>query len=219
VTRSCEGSLKRLGSDRIDLYILHQPDPTTPIEENLRALGALVTAGKVREIGASNFSQAQIAEAAERRSRSACAGSRACRTSAASSSGRSRRRHPRLHRTRHRVRALLPPRQRPPDREVPRGVEPPEGTRLARATPERRTRYANDRNFDLVERLGRFAADHGHTLHELALSWLASLKGVAAVIPGATAPAQARENARATVAWELTPEEMAEVMALVAAPA
>src|SRR5262245_46580293 len=63
--RSCEGSLKRLGTDRIDLYILHRPDPATPIRETLQALGALVSAGKVREIGGSNFTVAQIAEAAE----------------------------------------------------------------------------------------------------------------------------------------------------------
>src|SRR5262249_19105223 len=60
--RSCEGSLKRLGTDRIDLYILHQPDPATPIGETLQAMNALVSAGKVREIGGSNFTVAQIAE-------------------------------------------------------------------------------------------------------------------------------------------------------------
>jgi aryl-alcohol dehydrogenase-like predicted oxidoreductase len=95
-----------------------------------------------------------------------------------------------------------------------RDVEPPEGTRLSRATPERRSRFFNDGNFALADRLSRFVADRGHTLHELALSWLASLPGVASVIPGATSAAQARANAKATVAWTLTPEDRDEIARL-----
>src|SRR5690242_18959630 len=63
IRRAVEDSLRRLGTDRIDLYQLHRPDPNTPIEETLEALNALVKSGKVREIGASNFSVEQRREA------------------------------------------------------------------------------------------------------------------------------------------------------------
>jgi aryl-alcohol dehydrogenase-like predicted oxidoreductase len=63
VRRAVDDSLRRLGTDRIDLYQLHQPDPAVPIAETLGALDELVRAGKVREIGCSNFSAAQLREA------------------------------------------------------------------------------------------------------------------------------------------------------------
>src|SRR5215210_7357433 len=65
VRRSVEDSLRRLGTDRIDLYQLHTPDPQVPIEDTLGALDELVKAGKVREIGCSNFSADQLREAEE----------------------------------------------------------------------------------------------------------------------------------------------------------
>jgi aryl-alcohol dehydrogenase-like predicted oxidoreductase len=71
-------------------------------------------------------------------------------------------------------------------------------------------RMLTDRNFDTVEALEGFAQSHGHTLLELAFSWLASLPYVASVIAGATRPEQVAENAAAAT-WRLTPEEMAEV--------
>jgi len=64
IRQAAEESLRRLGTDRIDLYQLHKPDPETPIADTLGALGALVRAGKVREIGCSNFSVEQFREAA-----------------------------------------------------------------------------------------------------------------------------------------------------------
>src|SRR5271166_894778 len=63
VRRAAEASLARLGTDRIDLYQLHFPDPDTPLGETLDALDGLVTAGKVREIGCSNFTAAMLDEA------------------------------------------------------------------------------------------------------------------------------------------------------------
>jgi len=217
--RSCEGSLKRLGTDRIDLYILHQPDPATPIAETLEALGGLVASGKVREIGCSNFTVAHIAEAADAAKALGLRGFASVQNECSLVHADD-------------LDGAIPECVSRGIAYVPffplasglltgkyrRDAEPPEGTRLARATPERRARYANDRNYDLAERLGRFAADHGHTLHELALSWLASLPAVAAVIPGSTSPEQARENARATVAWTLTPDEMTQVGALIDRP-
>ena len=73
VLARCDASLQRLGTDRIDLYLLHQPDPETPIGETLEAFGELIRAGKVREIGCSNFTAAQLDDAARaRRASSAC---------------------------------------------------------------------------------------------------------------------------------------------------
>jgi aryl-alcohol dehydrogenase-like predicted oxidoreductase len=211
VAQACEDSLRRLGTDRIDLYWLHAPDPETPIGDTLEALDGLVRDGKVRELGCSNFSAAQLDEAA------AAAEERGVRPFATVQNDYS----------------LL---QREPEKEVlgactrlgmtfvpyfplasglltgkyKRGVAPPEGTRLAQwGAP-------SDDRFDLVERLDAFATAHGHTLHELALSWLATKPEVASVIAGATKPEQVLANAAATVAWELTAAELAELDAVLA---
>ena len=61
--RAVEASLRRLGTDHIDLYQLHQPDPVTPVEETLDALDELVAEGKVRYLGCSNFAGLEVAEA------------------------------------------------------------------------------------------------------------------------------------------------------------
>jgi aryl-alcohol dehydrogenase-like predicted oxidoreductase len=87
-----------------------------------------------------------------------------------------------------------------------RGEEPPEGTRLAGMPAEGRERALSDRRFDVVEQLDAFAADHDHTLLELAMSWLAGLPHLASVIAGATKPEQVRANA-AAVGWKLTDDE------------
>jgi aryl-alcohol dehydrogenase-like predicted oxidoreductase len=210
--RSCEGSLRRLGTDWIDLYLLHQPDPSTPIAETLGALGALVKAGKVREIGCSNFSIEQLAEAADA-AKALGVPEFVCVQNECSL----------VHRDD--ALSVIPECASRGIAYLPffplasglltgkyeRDAEPPEGTRFARATPERRARYFNDATFAIVDRAARFAADHGHTLHELALSWLASLPGVASVIPGATTASQVRTNSKAAMAWELSPGEVEEL--------
>jgi aryl-alcohol dehydrogenase-like predicted oxidoreductase len=94
-----------------------------------------------------------------------------------------------------------------------RGQAPPEGTRL-HAWGDRVGDFKSDESFAVVERLDAYARDHGHTIHELALSGLAGNPVVASVIAGATSPEQVRSNAAATLAWDLTPEERAEVDAL-----
>jgi aryl-alcohol dehydrogenase-like predicted oxidoreductase len=89
-----------------------------------------------------------------------------------------------------------------------RGEAPPEGTRLAQwGAP-------SDDRFDMVERLDALASAHGHTLHEMALSWLAGRQEVASIIAGATKPEQVRANAAATRAWELTPADRTEIDAI-----
>ncbi len=216
VARAVDESLGRLGTDRIDLYWLHQPDPETPIGDTLAALDRLVEAGKVRELGCSNFSASQLDEA----------------DAAAAELGVRRfvtvqNEYSLLHREPEAE--VLPACRRHGLSFVPyfplasglltgkytRGEPPPAGTRLARWPADRVQGLLNDERFDVVERLAGFAAAHGHTLHELALSWLAGQPLVASVIAGATRPEQVRDNAAATTAWDLTAEDRAEIDVLV----
>jgi aryl-alcohol dehydrogenase-like predicted oxidoreductase len=211
VARSIDGSLERLGTDYVDLYLLHVPDATTPIGETLVALNALVDEGKVREIGCSNFSAAMLDEAA------AFAADNGLRPFCNVQNNYSL-----LDRA---VEAdALPAVERLGITLVPyfplasgvltgkytRGEPAPEGTRLA-AWGDRAGGFLNDERMDAVERLKRYARDRGHTLVELALSWLAGCGVVGSVIAGATSPEQVRANAAATVAWQLTDAEHAEV--------
>jgi aryl-alcohol dehydrogenase-like predicted oxidoreductase len=212
VPRAVDESLERLGTDRIDLYWLHAPDPKTPIGDTLEALDRVVAAGKVRELGCSNFSAAQLVEAA------AAAAERGVRSFAAVQNEYSL-----VHRDPEGD--VLPACARLGIAFVPyfplasgllsgkyrRGEQPPEGTRLAAWPEERVGPLLADERFQLVERLDKYANDHGHTLLDLALSWLASHPLVASVIAGATKPEQVKGNAAATLAWQLSEAERAEV--------
>jgi aryl-alcohol dehydrogenase-like predicted oxidoreductase len=214
VLAACDASLARLGTDRIDLYLLHRPAPDTPIGETLVAFGELIRGGKVREIGCSNVSAAHLEEAA-----------RAARELGVPGFVNVQNDYSLLHRG---VEAeVLPAVERLAMTFMPffplasgvltgkyaRGEAPPEGTRLA-SWGERVGDVASDESFAVVERLDQYARAHGHTIHELALSWLAGNAVIASVIAGATSPHQVRANAAATVAWNLTPEERAEVDAI-----
>ena len=215
VAEAVEDSLRRLGTDRIDLYQLHFPDTSVPFEETLGALNALVEAGKVREIGNSNFSGEQIDEADA--------------VSVANGWARyvsAQNHYNLLHRgpeadvlpaCERRGLALLP--------YFPlasglltgkyrRDETPPEGTRLAGLPAERAARVLSDEHFDKVEKLGAYAAERGHTLLELAFAWLLAKPALASVIAGATRPEQVAANAAAGE-WELTTDELAQVDALV----
>lgn len=208
VKRAAEDSLRRLGTDYIDLYQIHEPDPTVPIEETLGALNDLVVAGKVREIGCSNFSAAGLREAA-----------------AALPDGAARfvsvqNEYSLLHRE-------------PEDEVLPecgrlglaflpyyplhsglltgkfrRGKAPPEGTRIAASA--KRSEWMADEKLAAVEALIGFAESRGHTLLELAFSWLLSHPVVASVIAGATSAAQVKSNASAA-RWQLTDYELMEI--------
>jgi aryl-alcohol dehydrogenase-like predicted oxidoreductase len=205
VRRACEDSLRRLRTDHIDLYQLHQPDPSTPIGDTLAALDELVRAGKVREIGCSNFSAQQIREA------KAAAGSGAKFVSVQNE-------YSLLHREPEQE--VLAECEREGLAFLPyfplasgmltgkyrRGQPTPENTRLTKG----KSRFLNDRNLDIVEELAGFAASKGHSLLELAFSWLLSHPQVASVIAGATSPEQARSNVHAA-GWRLSPADLAEV--------
>ena len=207
VPRACDASLRRLGTDRIDVYLLHQPDDATPIEDTLSAMTRLVDDGKVREIGCSNFSAKQLEEAAE----------------AASEHGLRRfatvqNEYSLLHTDPREE--VLPACERLGLGLMPyfplasgllsgkyrRGETPPPGSRLA-GSQERLT----DERFDLVERLAAFAEQRDHVLLELALSWLASQRVVATVIAGATSAEQVRANTAAVRAWKLEDEDFTAV--------
>jgi aryl-alcohol dehydrogenase-like predicted oxidoreductase len=89
-----------------------------------------------------------------------------------------------------------------------KGQPMPTGTRLS--DPRFSARFANERNFEVVERLAAFCAERGRTILELALGWLLARPFVASVIAGATAPEQVRQNADA-LGWQLTADEIAAV--------
>ena len=208
IMAAVEASLKRLKTDWIDLYQVHRPDPLTPIEETLRALDDLVRAGKVRYIGCSNFSAAQMVEAqwtARHHNLNAFVSAqdeysllkRGLEAENLSDHGA----------LRPRPAALLPARLRPAHRQAQarRDSAPARGSRC-RHSP----RVMTDANFDIVEKLEAFVKARGHTMLELAFSWLAARPTVASIIAGATKPEQIEANVKAA-GWELTPDDMAEI--------
>ena len=207
VTRACDDSLRRLGVDHIDLYQLHQPDPSVPIADTLGALDGLVKAGKVREIGCSNFSADQLEEA-----------ERATKPNA-SQFVSVQNEYSLLHREPER--SVLPACERLRLAFLPffplasglltgklePGKPAPAESRLSLSWT---SRFTTDKNVKVAEALKAFATARGHTLLELAFSWLASRPQVASVIAGATSPEQVRANA-AAANWSLTHEELAEI--------
>jgi aryl-alcohol dehydrogenase-like predicted oxidoreductase len=207
VRRACDDSLKRLGIDSIDLYQLHQPDSSVPIADTLGALNDLVKAGKVKEIGCSNFSAEQLDEATH-----------ATKAGAATFVS---------------VQNEYSVLNREPDKSVLSACErlglaflpyfplasglltgkfdpvkgAPKDSRLSLSWT---SRFTSEKNVRIAEALKAFAAARHHTLLELAFSWLASRSPVASVIAGATSPEQVRANA-AAANWSLSREELAEI--------
>jgi aryl-alcohol dehydrogenase-like predicted oxidoreductase len=209
IRRAVEASLRRLQTDYIDLYQYHWPDGITPLEETLATLDDLVTEGKVRYIGSSNFAGWQITDADW------------------------------IARTQHQVRfisaqnhySLL---RRDAEQEIipscvnhgvgvlpyfplahglltgkyRRGQAPPQGTRLARDKSK-----PTDDVFDKLEALERFGEKYGHSLLDVAIAGLAAMPAIASVIAGATKAEQVRANATASE-WELSSDELAELRSI-----
>ncbi len=210
IGEAIEASLRRLKTDRIDLYQLHQPDLKTPIADTLGALDQLVHAGKVREIGCSNFSVAQIREAAD----AAEGGAHFVSVqNEFSLFHREPEKNGVLAECQARGMAFLP--------YFPlasglltgkyrKGQKPPEGSRAAdRWGPKLFT----EKNLAIVESLIEFAETRNHTILELAFAWLLSYKPVASVIAGASNPEQVRANTKAAN-WQLTSNDLARIDAI-----
>jgi aryl-alcohol dehydrogenase-like predicted oxidoreductase len=208
IMRAVEDSLSRLGTDYIDLYQFHAPDADTPIDETLRALDDLVTQGKVRYIGNSNFSGWQIADA----DWTAAGGARFVSAQNLYSLLERKVEFEVLPACEHFGLGFLPFFPLASgllSGKYKRGEKPPEGTRLA-AWGARGAAAMSDKNFDKVEKLEAWAEERGHTILELAFAWLLGHEVVSSVIAGATSPEQVKTNA-ATSGWRLTPEEVKEV--------
>jgi len=208
VVQAAENSLRRLGTDHIDLYQIHFPDAGTPIEETLRALDDLVRQGKVRYVGCSNFSGWQVVEAAWT-ARSAGLAQFVSAQNFYNLLERNVERElvPACNAYGLGVLPYFPLASGLLTGKYQRGVAAPDGTRLA---APRFKGALTDKNFDKVEKLAAFAAEAGHSLLELAIGWLASQAHVPSVIAGATRPEQVEANVRAA-AWKLSAAELAKV--------
>jgi len=201
IRQALEDSLRRLGTDYVDLYQMHEPDPNTPMAETLDALEALVRAGKVRELGCSNFSADQLRE----------------------SEGRwaSVQNHYSLYTRTPEQDGVLAECVRQGIAFIPffplesglltgkyRPGQPlPSGSRGDAGWGPK---VYTGQNLEWVDRLRQFAEARGHTVVELAFSWLSAQPAVASIIAGATKPEQVRANSHA-VAWKMTPDELRQV--------
>jgi aryl-alcohol dehydrogenase-like predicted oxidoreductase len=212
VREGCEGSLRRLGTDRIDVFYEHRPDHDAPREEVLEAMYELMDEGKVAHVACSNYTREQIEHA----------------TAWALAHD-----HPRLAGNqfhwnllaRDTAAEVMPTMVREGMGAVPyfplasglltgkyqAGQKFPEGSRLA-VIPALAWVATND-SFEVVERLEAFARDNGRTLVELALGWLISQPGATSVIVGSSTPEQVRANLAAST-WHLTEDELAAVAVL-----
>jgi aryl-alcohol dehydrogenase-like predicted oxidoreductase len=212
VRQMVEGSLRRLRADSTDLYQMHQPDASTPIADTLGALGELVSEGKVREIGCSNFTAEQIREAE-------ALAPGAPRFVSVQNELNVLERDDELEGLREAEGlgvAYLPYFPLASGRltgKYRRGEPVPEGSRLAGWSQEVRAELLSDAAFDRIDALTRFADERGHTLLELAFAWLLAKRPVASVIAGATTAEQVRANVEAST-WRLWGQELAALQEL-----
>lgn len=210
IMSAVEDSLRRLKTDWIDLYQIHQADPLTPIAETLRTLDDLIRQGKVRYIGCSNLPAWQVVEAQWTARHLGLNAFISCQDEYSLL-------------VRDLDRDLIPAMQSYNLGMLPffplasgmltgkyqRNASVPEGTRFAmmKALADR---WVNDTNWGIVEQLDAFATKRGHTILELAFSWLAARPTVSSVIAGATTPDQVEQNAKA-IEWKLSSDDLAEV--------
>jgi aryl-alcohol dehydrogenase-like predicted oxidoreductase len=202
-----ENSLKRLQTDYVDLYQIHRADPKTPIEETLETLDLLVTQGKVRYIGCSNYQSWQVCEAIwTSRTRNLTPFSTV---------------QPHYNMLNREIEKELVPFCKTYGIGIlpyfplangfftgkyKRGEAAPEGARLS----ENDRGMFTDKNFDILEGLEKFAQERDHTILDLTFAWLLANPCVSSVIAGATKPEQITANAK-TSGWKLSEEEMTEI--------
>jgi len=210
---SLEISLRRLHTDHIDVYWVHIWDRHTPIEETMRALDDLVRQGKVRYIGNSNFPAWRIAEA-EYVARAMNVGRFVSCQDEYSLVVRDIEKDLLPAATEYKLGLLpfFPLASGLLTGKYKRGEAAPDDTRFGKVA-RLRDRYVTPRNEDIVEKLQAYAKAHGHTMLELAFSWLAARPQVASVIAGATRVEQVEQNVKA-IGWTLTAEEIAEIDAI-----
>jgi aryl-alcohol dehydrogenase-like predicted oxidoreductase len=195
LTRALDDSLRRLGTDHVDLYQVHAWDPDTPIEETMATLDGFVRSGKVRYIGCSNFTGSQIVEAQ-------WAAQRQNGTPFTSL-------QPRYSLIDRSIEAdVLPAAQRHGlgtmiysplgggflTGKYERGAEPDAGTRLGSRGGQYASSLLTDRNFDIVDVVRQVAGELGSTPTAVSLAWVLSRRGVSSVIMGPRDLAQMQEN-------------------------
>ena len=208
-----ENSLRRLGTDWIDLYQYHEPDGVTPIEETLGALTELVAEGKVRYIGSSNLAGWQVVDA----DWVAKSGGYEAFVSAQNEYSWLNRSAeaelvPALEHTGLGLLPFFPLARGLLTGKYRRGESAPEGSRLSRAG---QSSHLTDTAFDTVEALSAFAAERGISLLDIAIGGLAATPGVASVIAGATKVSQIEANVAAGQ-WQPTPEDLQTLVDLTA---
>ena len=210
IMSAVEDSLRRLKTDWIDLYQLHQPDPLTPLDETMQALDDLVTQGKIRYIGCSNLPSWQVVESQWLSKSMGLNRFVSCQDE-----------YNILNRD---VEAELIPAMRKygcgllPYFPLASGLltgkykrtEMPEGARLTDMPTFANRIYLTDENFGIVDRLKKFANKTGHSILELAFGWMASRPTTASIIAGATKPEQIDANV-AAINWVLSQSEIDEV--------
>lgn len=209
IRRAVEGSLRRLGTEYIDLYQMHGPDESTPIEETLSALNDLVREGKVRYLGSSNFSGWQIADAAwVARVNHWTPFISAQNEYSLLERGVEREVIPACARFGVGMLPYFPLASGLLTGKYKRGQKPPAGTRLASAASA--DEWLADERFDIVEALEEFSASHGVSLLAVAIGGLAAQPQICSVIAGATEPEQVVANVEAG-SWEPNAEELAAI--------
>jgi aryl-alcohol dehydrogenase-like predicted oxidoreductase len=207
-----EASLRRLQTEHIDLYQMHRWDEQTPLEETLRTLDDLISSGKVRYIGASNYTAWQLARAntlAELRGWTPFVSIQ----NQYHMLERDQEREMIPFCNAHNVGILpfFPLAGGFLTGKYKRGEPAPPGTRGESSAYVQR--YMTDANFDKIEKLSAWAAEHGHTMAELAHAWLLAQPQVSSVISGATKLSQVQSNARGA-GWLLTADELKSVNAV-----
>lgn len=210
IMEAVEASLKRLKTDWIDLYQMHRFDPLTPIDETLRTLEDLISQGKVRYIGCSNFASWQVGDAAWTAKLLGTERFVSCQDEySLMVRGAEKELIPAAIHYNMGLLPYFPLANGLLTGKYKRNAPLPEGARMTRES-QRAAEVLTDANWEKTEKLTAFCEARGKTLVELAFSWLAAQPVVSSVIAGATKPEQVEANVKAA-SWALTAEELAEI--------
>jgi aryl-alcohol dehydrogenase-like predicted oxidoreductase len=204
-----EDSLKRLKTDWIDLYYLHRSDPATPIEETVRALDDMIRAGKIRYIAFSNFSAWRATEAVWTARYLGTNNFIACQDEMSLLARQNEELLIALQTLGVGFVPYYPLASGALTGKYRKDAPMPEGARITQGK-RYSEKFFGDQQQDIIEKLIKFAEARGHTILELAMSWLAGRPGIGSIITGATKPEQLHANVK-TTGWKLTAEELVEI--------